>query len=80
MLVSTRRDRHGPLPGGWQPDLLLLLWNPFQALDIAAPTLLAWGHAAGALAAVRAWLEGRVVATGRAPASLQPRALENCKP
>ncbi|RVU44401.1 beta-N-acetylhexosaminidase [Rubrivivax rivuli] len=80
VLVSTRRDRHGPLPGGWQPDLLLLLWNPFQALDTPAPTLLAWGHAAGALAAVRAWLEGRVVATGRAPASLQPRAVENRKP
>jgi beta-N-acetylhexosaminidase len=71
VLVSTRRDRHGPLPGGWQPGLQLLLWNPFQALDTPAPTLLVWGHAAGALKAVRAWLEGRVVATGRAPASLQ---------
>lgn len=71
VLVSTRRDRHGPLPGGWRPGLQLLLWNPFQALDTPAPTLLAWGHAAGALKAVRAWLEGRVVATGRAPVSLQ---------
>lgn len=74
VLVSTRRDRHGPLPGAWLPGLQLLLWNPFQALDVAVPTLLAWGHAEGALTAVRGWLEGRTSAAGVAPASLAPAA------
>jgi beta-N-acetylhexosaminidase len=30
-----------------------------------------WGYAEGALAALRAWLEGRAQAPGRAPVPLQ---------
>jgi beta-N-acetylhexosaminidase len=70
VLVSTRRDRYGASAAQWRPDLHLVLWNPFQALDIAAPTLLAWGYAEGALAAVRQWLRGEAPATGRALDSL----------
>lgn len=70
VLVSTRRDRYGAAAAGWRPALHLVLWNPYQALDVPAPALLAFGHADGARAAVRAWLEGRAAATGSAPPSL----------
>ena len=71
VLVSTRRARYGPAAGGWRPDLHLSLWNPYQALDVAGPTVLTWGFAPGALAGLKAWLEGRAQATGRAPQGLQ---------
>jgi beta-N-acetylhexosaminidase len=70
VLVSTRRDRYGAAAAHWQPDLHLVLWNPFQALDVAAPTLLTWGYAEGALAAARQWLQGHAGATGGALPSL----------
>lgn len=71
LLVSTRRDRYGAAARGWRPDLHLVLWNPFQALDVAAPAVLTWGYAEGALAALKAWLEGRAPAPGQASASLR---------
>ena len=71
VLVSTRRARYGLAASEWRPDLHLSLWNPYQALDVAGPTLLSWGFAPGALAGIKAWLEGRVQATGRAPQGLQ---------
>ncbi len=71
VLVSTRRARYGLAAAGWRPDLHLSLWNPYQALDVAGPTLLSWGFAPGALAGIKAWLEGRSRATGRAPQGLQ---------
>ncbi|MFT7722953.1 MAG: beta-N-acetylhexosaminidase [Roseateles sp.] len=71
VLVSTRRARYGQAAAGWRPDLHLSLWNPYQALDVAGPTLLSWGFAPGALAGVKAWLEGRVPAAGRAPEGLR---------
>ena len=40
-----------------------------QALDITAPTVLTWGYAPGALAALRAWLDGGGSAAGRPPVS-----------
>ena len=70
VLVSTRRARYGAAAQGWKPDLHIALWNPYQALDVAGPTLLSWGFAPGALAGVKAWLEGRAPATGRAPEGL----------
>lgn len=73
VLVSTRKDRYGAAAAGWRPALHLVLWNPYQALDVTAPALLAFGHADGARAAVRAWLEGRAVASGDAPPSLAAR-------
>ncbi|MBV8036036.1 MAG: beta-N-acetylhexosaminidase [Pelomonas sp.] len=71
VLVSTRRARYGLAAAEWRPDLHLSLWNPYQALDVAGPTLLSWGFAPGALAGVKAWLEGRAQASGRAPQGLQ---------
>jgi beta-N-acetylhexosaminidase len=69
VLASNHRDRYSHA-GTWRPDLHLVLWNPFQALDIAAPALVTWGYAAGALAALRAWLEGTGAAPGRSPVQL----------
>jgi len=71
VLVSTRRARYGLAASEWRPDLHLSLWNPYQALDVAGPTVLTWGFSAGALAGLKAWLEGRAQATGRAPQGLQ---------
>jgi beta-N-acetylhexosaminidase len=68
ILASTSRLRYGPRArAGWRPDLHLALWNPYQALDIAAPALMTYGFAAPALEAVNAWLAGELEATGRVP-------------
>ena len=68
MLASTSRLRYGAhARTTWRPDLHLALWNPFQALDIAAPALLAYGFATPALDAVNAWLAGDLPAAGRCP-------------
>jgi len=71
VLVSTRRARYGAASKGWRPDLHIALWNPYQALDVAGPTVLTWGFAPGALDGLKAWLEGRAEATGRAPEGLK---------
>jgi len=70
VLASNHRDRYGAQAQAWRPDLHLVLWNPFQVLDIAAPALVSWGYANGALEAVRAWLEGRAPAPGHSPVRL----------
>jgi beta-N-acetylhexosaminidase len=70
ILVSNHRDRYTPASRGWRPDLHLALWNPFQVLDIAAPAVVTWGYADGALDGLRAWLEGRADLPGRAPVHL----------
>ena len=68
ILASTSRLRYGPhARATWQPDLHLALWNPYQALDIAAPALITYGFAAPALDAVIAWLDGSLEARGRCP-------------
>jgi beta-N-acetylhexosaminidase len=68
ILASTSRLRYGPnARAGWKPDLHLALWNPYQALDIAAPALITYGFAAPALDAVLAWLGGTLEAGGRCP-------------
>jgi beta-N-acetylhexosaminidase len=74
VLVSNHRTRFGASAAAARPDLHLALWNPFQLFDIAAPAVVTWGYADGALAAVQAWLEGRAQATGRSPVNLSPRA------
>jgi beta-N-acetylhexosaminidase len=73
VLVSNQRARYAQ-PGALRPDLHLVLWNPFQVLDVAAPALVTWGYAEGALAAAQAWLEGRAGAPGVSPVPLQPAA------
>jgi beta-N-acetylhexosaminidase len=72
LLVSNVRTRYGKHASAWRPELHLVLWNPFQALDVAAPTIVTWGYANGALAALQAWLEGRGDAPGRAPVPITP--------
>ncbi len=74
VLVSNHRTRYAAGAAAARPDLHLALWNPFQLLDIAAPAIVTWGYADGALAAAQAWLEGRAEATGRSPVKLSPRA------
>jgi len=51
----------------WTPDLHLALWNPYQALDFAAPALMTYGFAPPALEAVQAWLAGDIEAEGHCP-------------
>ena len=70
IVASNLRERHGEHARGWRPDLHLALWNPFQVLDVKAPAVITWGYADGALAAMRAWLEGRGAALGRSPVRL----------
>jgi beta-N-acetylhexosaminidase len=72
VLASNARARYGEYARAWRPDLHLVLWNPFQALDVPAPTIVTWGYADGALDALRAWLEGRGNAPGRAPVPIAP--------
>jgi beta-N-acetylhexosaminidase len=68
ILASSSRLRYGPLARAtFRPDLHLALWNPYQALDIAAPALLTYGFAAPALDAVHAWLGAELEARGCCP-------------
>ncbi len=70
VLVSNHHGRYPaatPDPG---VDLHLAIWNPFQVLDIAAPAIVTWGYADGALAALQAWLQGQSAAPGVAPVAL----------
>ncbi len=70
VLISTTRARYGAVAKHWQPDLHIVLWNPFQVMDVAAPAILTWGYAEGALAALRHWLQGKAPAPGHSPVSL----------
>jgi beta-N-acetylhexosaminidase len=74
ILVSNHRTRYPETAQAARCDLHLALWNPFQVLDIAAPAVVTWGYADGALDALRAWLEGRAPAPGRSPVHIAPRA------
>jgi beta-N-acetylhexosaminidase len=68
ILASTSRRRYGPhARATWTPDLHLALWNPYQALDFATPSLMTYGFAPPALDAVQAWLAGDIEAEGRCP-------------
>jgi beta-N-acetylhexosaminidase len=68
VLASTSRRRYGPhARDTWKPDLHIALWNPYQALDFAAPALMTYGFAPPALDAVNAWLAGEIEAEGHCP-------------
>jgi beta-N-acetylhexosaminidase len=73
VLISNHRQRYPASAAAVGIDLHLVLWNPFQVHDIAAPALVSWGYGEGALAAVQAWLEGRAGAPGQAPVPLAVR-------
>ena len=70
VLASNHRERYPAASRGWTPALHLVLWNPFQALDVPAPSVVTWGYADGALAALAAWLQGAGAAPGRSPVKL----------
>lgn len=70
VLVSNQRARYGSAAKDARPDLHLALWNPFHALDIAAPTVISWGYAQGALDAIRDWLRGELQPLARPPVRL----------
>ncbi|MET0518789.1 MAG: beta-N-acetylhexosaminidase [Burkholderiaceae bacterium] len=70
VLVSNQRGRYFEAARRAPIDLHLALWNPFQVLDHAAPAVVTWGYAEGAMAALKAWLEGRASASARPPVSL----------
>lgn len=70
VLVSNHRKRYPTSARAAQADLHLVLWNPFQAMDVDAPALVTWGYADGALAAAREWLSGNVVISATAPVPL----------
>ena len=66
LLASTTRIRNPALAGA-TPDLHLALWNPYAVQDVQAPALITYGYRAGALKALRAWLEGQLEAGGHWP-------------
>ncbi|MFH7042126.1 beta-N-acetylhexosaminidase [Paucibacter sp. JuS9] len=70
VLVSNQRGRYQASAGSARPDLHLALWNPFQVLDIAAPAVVSWGYADGALDALKRWLRGELQATAKPPVTL----------
>ena len=70
VLVSNHHGRYTHATPTAGIDLHLAMWNPFQVLDIAAPAIVTWGYADGALAALKAWLQGQAPAPGVAPVAL----------
>jgi len=77
VLASTTRLRYGEKARkSWRPDLHLVLWNPFQILDIAAPALVTYGFSAAALEAVADWLARTLEARGRMPVPVAANGLQ----
>jgi beta-N-acetylhexosaminidase len=70
VLASNHRERYPAAACTWPIGLHLALWNPFQVLDIAAPAVVSWGYADGAMAALRAWLHGAQDLPGHPPVRL----------
>ena len=70
VLVSNHKGRFHQSSTADGVDLHLAIWNPFQVMDIRAPAIVTWGYADGALAALKAWLQGETTAPGRAPVAL----------
>jgi beta-N-acetylhexosaminidase len=73
VLVSTGRERYSERESrNWRPDLHIVLWNPYQALDIHAPALLTYGYQLPALESLAAVLRGDAIASGVLPMDLTP--------
>ena len=68
ILASTIRLRYSEqVRRTWKPDLHLVLWNPFQSLDIQAPALITYGFSGPALEVAAAWFAGELQAKGQLP-------------
>jgi len=70
VLVSNHKGRFQSPSTAAGVDLHLAIWNPFQVMDIHAPAIVTWGYADGAMAALKAWLQGEATAPGSAPVAL----------
>ena len=70
ILVSNHHGRYAAAAHAWPIHLHLAVWNPFQVFDIAAPAVITWGYAEGALVALHAWLLGQADTPGVAPVPL----------
>jgi beta-N-acetylhexosaminidase len=77
VLVSNQRGRYVPSTPALCPDLHLVLWNPFQVMDVAAPAVVTWGYGEGALQALQSWLKGSLQATGTSPVPLMPASISS---
>jgi beta-N-acetylhexosaminidase len=72
LLLGNQPQRYPEASADWPVDLHVALWKPFQVAQVAAPAVVTWGYADGALAALRAWLEAEAGAPGRSPVALAP--------
>ena len=70
VLVSNHKGRFRAPSTAAGVDLHLAIWNPFQVMDIHSPAVVTWGYADGAIAALKAWLQGEAIASGVAPVAL----------
>ena len=70
VLVSNQKGRYGQSAAGAPVGLHLAIWNPFHTLDNAAPSVITWGYADGAMAALKSWLEGNAPANAVPPVHL----------
>lgn len=71
LAASTSRHRLTPRQrASWRPDVHLALWNPFAALDLAAPAVITYGYHPAALQALTEVLTGQLPALGRFPVTL----------
>jgi beta-N-acetylhexosaminidase len=68
VLASTVRARYSEkVRNSFHPDLHLVLWNPYVALDIDAPALITFGFVTPAIEAVTGFLRGEIGADGVMP-------------
>lgn len=80
VLVSNHHARYAAPLAAQAVHLHLAVWNPFHALDVAAPAVVTWGYADGALGALKDWLEGRIEAHAHAPVPLASAPLGETPP
>ena len=80
VLVSNHHARYAAPLAPHAVDLHLAVWNPFHVLDVAAPAVVTWGYADGALSALKDWLEGRIEAHAHVPVPLATAPLGETLP
>lgn len=45
ILISNHSKHYGEVSQFWNPHLHIVLWNPYQSMDVSAPSLITWGYA-----------------------------------
>ena len=71
VLVSNHHARYAAPLAPHAVDLHLAVWNPFH-VDVAAPAVVTWGYADGALSAVKDWLRAASRPHAHAPVPWPP--------